>query len=318
MNKLKSIVRSALAHKFFKSETLNRPQQIAFCVAMPILILLAVFRTMPSFHHWDYNLSGYYLSYNLGFIRRGLIGSIADLFGFNAEVSYLIIFCFALLFAVIGITLLMYRTLLRLKPNSTGLWLFLVLTFTYCAFVPHFGYDIGRYDQFNFILMLVACFAIYKIRSLIIYPIVLSITIIMLLIHEPAFLMFIPLIFCWWLFIDDTRNLSLKVLTFIPLVALTFYIHKYGFITSMNYEEAAEYLRGVFGDNVVLYQLIYAFRTDPVGEVMEQLLVRKYAVYAVAFFMLISPLVVLLYRIISAYLEREREREREREILAFA
>jgi hypothetical protein len=79
-NKVKSLIRSAFAHKFFKSETLSRPQQIAFCVATPILILLAVFRTMQPIDYshygiWGYKLSGYYLSYDLGFIKRGLIGS---------------------------------------------------------------------------------------------------------------------------------------------------------------------------------------------------------------------------------------------------
>ncbi len=187
---------------------LNKTSLILFIAG--VLFLMGIYRGIRFPRYWG--ATHYFLSYDLGFIKRGLIGSIISLSNITFLYSYQFVFLFS--FALFLINCLLLFSLIRelIKTNN--------LLVRYCALIYcssyaiiMFTYCIGFFDHilllFTLCLIKVNNFTYRYWLFLILMPIVLCI-------HEAAFLIFFPVIFLtFWLGYLDKPSTDRLVLIFI-------------------------------------------------------------------------------------------------------
>lgn len=158
-----------------------------FCYSIPFFHYTLQYARGGSVDIIDYMSTSYAVSYfDHGFIRRGLIGTIVQLLPpVNLQV-----FVFASNTLCFGALLMIVRHAygsIGSEPSGKVLKaLFAISPFT--SF--HFGFDVGRFDILNCILVIASIVAVLLHRRLL----VLILSLVALLVHEAVFLYGVPLI----------------------------------------------------------------------------------------------------------------------------
>jgi hypothetical protein len=164
------------------------------------LILLAILRSartaIPFIQtHWAF-------SYELGFIKRGLMGEILRKLSLSPT-PFTVNLISLILFAAVAVCLLFhFSTFTRTHPQHPGSWLFLLWAGTSPATLQRFAWDSGRFDGLG---LLALCTGIAWINRpetcgrLTAYLPLLILAPLLILIHEAQLVMFIPLWLTWTL-----------------------------------------------------------------------------------------------------------------------
>jgi hypothetical protein len=222
--------------------TITKETQIAFIFLLATLVFICY---KQSYLHRDihpYMFAHYFFNYQDEFIKRGLVGECLRILNIDISQANMKIFANGVLTLCALATFFLLGQALKLSPRAIGLWLFSALFIVHSATLQRFMYDLGRSDQIIFLLALIALAVIYKIKRWFAYPIVLALMAIAIAIHEGAFLMFVPLVVCFWLYIDRAKYIVPKIVVFIALIALTAFVGTNGFITKRSFEEHCELL----------------------------------------------------------------------------
>jgi hypothetical protein len=203
-----------------------------------VLPRLAVMSFPPDELVVDYRTLQYFFSYNLEFMKRGLIGTLFDIF--NIQPTLKTIWILSLLFSNI-VFFLIYNYLKivfkDLQNSSTWIIVFLFLFTISPATVWNFGYEAGRADLLNLAIELLIVIIIIcnnnKFHFMI--PILLGLG---MLSHEAFLFMSIPIIIAL-LFDRFTRNrayIPTIISSFIVIFCVVLAIIMYGKINSLNFE----------------------------------------------------------------------------------
>ena len=126
----------------------------------------------------DWVASYYYVDYSVGFVRRGLVGTLTP--GFLDVKTFAF---YSTLLASLGVALLF-----TFMTEDRRLWLFFLLS---PATALHLGFDAGRYDHFNLLLLATSLFLIRRSRLLWVIPLLSALGI---LVHEGYVLYALPVI----------------------------------------------------------------------------------------------------------------------------
>lgn len=182
-------------------------------------LLLAIFAILVSFKALPVNISTWCLThwlftYKYGFIKRGLIGTLVSTFNPSPSFNSLVV-CSVIVNAILLFALLVY-TAPMLRDNSNAWFLFLLLFFGSSA-VQNFSYDIGRFDQFGLLILLVALVILKNKPAF--QCLIIPLCALGILIHESFFLAFFPFILAATL--HKKQNHLALTLTFFVLIVFS-------------------------------------------------------------------------------------------------
>ena len=220
---------------FFKENGLCK-NLIAFML-VSIALLVTVNVLMPTVLS-SFKFTHFLFNYESEFLKRGFIGEVFRLLGFEmnyqlaSTVSYVLFVVFTLVF------LFIITSAFKDSLVTTGVWLFIFMAAIHPATIQHFYVDLGRFDAFAFLIAALSIYLIARFSTVTSFVLVPILIILMLLIHEGTFFMYVPLILGFWLY----RSSKLKEYLAITIVALisifsTYVISKNGLITNMTKEQ---------------------------------------------------------------------------------
>ena len=244
------------------------------------LALLAVYVFFACFEFevraWASTLWIY--DYHFGFIKRGLLGAIlgicSDVFSQAYVLSY---FQGVISFALAALlTVWLYRYF-----KNTPLLLFAIVLAGFS--LQQISYDSGRFDQINYVLLIIGLWVIEgEISSLTKFVVLSILASVMLLVHEASILMHIPLLFSAWLLTVFQRDQPLLclLLSAVFVILVFFLIVIYGRLEDVSYNEFSTYLslkaRGFEVQNSALI-IIDRSLSDNVQLTLERLIDKKTA-----------------------------------------
>ncbi len=156
----------------------------------------------------DWVASYYHVNYTYGFVRRGLVGTLALPFGDVKRFAFWSTFMASLLMALIFTFL----------TEDRRLWLLFLLS---PATALHLGFDVGRYDHFNLLLMAVSLLLINRRKYLYVIP---FLTALGVLVHEAYVIYAVPVltVLLW------PRNRRVAILNGIVSLSLVFTVVMWG------------------------------------------------------------------------------------------
>ncbi len=180
----------------------------------------------------------YLFNYEYGFIKRGFVGEIMSLF-YN-RLNYEVVSYLSLILVLI-LSVFFFNIFISsfTRKNDISKLIFSIMIFTSPLTTQHFIYDFGRFDILNFIITFLCFFIIGKFykKNLLVLILIGSLMFLMVLIHEAAFFMFIPVIFAYWFFKNSYKSSVIAQVTLFSLITfLTFKISTIGMPASLTPE----------------------------------------------------------------------------------
>lgn len=179
-----------------------------------VCLCLVAFENTP-FRLDRWNATHWLFDYEVGFIKRGLVGTTYQTLGLPHTATILLV---VTLLVATTASLLWILYLVRVIDDSAlksaGL-LFLVWALTMPGSLPQFFYDLGRFDALGAIAILLGLAAlntrITPLRSLVVIT---CLGLVSILVHEAYYLWVVPTLFGAWVFtaeIDRTNWMALGV-----------------------------------------------------------------------------------------------------------
>lgn len=279
-------------NEFFVSKS---SQRLLFVITV-ILLILILERAYVGGNDWRY--THWLFSYESGFIKRGLVGSFFELLGLNNDFFAITYWWNSVVFLVVcAFAYLSFRWLHNGKV-SKGVLIFGLVFLTSSATVQHFTYDLGRFDSLNFLVTLVLLGVISHYQALpkrMVYALVMTLCALMILIHEAAFFMFVPLVFAYWLYKDQT-GLFYKLIGFVFICIFTVFISTQGLLKEPEFNEYQASLIAKHGTQVSESSL-NVLQRDVKSNVAftAQSLDTKRLIDHLAFFVAFTPLFYLFF-----------------------
>src|SRR5882757_1324822 len=180
---------SELSHS---DDPAGRPREARFAALaftlLPLLYSLCYLAARPSAR--TYGPSHWFLNYQYGFIRRGLIGQA---FGYTAYLSLRSIHIIELI-VFMGVAAFTYAIFRRVLFGSLADRRFAAFLLVAPAALPHLAYLSGEVDNFLYIMVLLAAAGLMRFRNLPGLSLATVCVIVGMLMHEAFALMFYPLI----------------------------------------------------------------------------------------------------------------------------
>jgi len=192
--------------------------------------------------HWLFSY------FDFGFIKRGLAGTIMEVFGKNIKNNFYYIFFISNLIFLI-LTYLIFSTWNLLKNNKYLIFFFLIII-TSPSTISFFLSDVGRFDQINYIIFMLLFFHLLKYRNNYNFYYVVLLNIFAALIHEGYFLLQFPIFFSFLIFLYiekcEFNHFNLKIffkLSFVLLIMIffTIIIYKFGYVKNFDLNEIKNY-----------------------------------------------------------------------------
>ena len=173
-----------------------------------------------------FRFTHYLFNYEYEFLKRGLIGEILRLSFEN--INYKLVQLISLIFIIV-LSIIIFKIFVKNfnKKSNISRLIFSVMIFTSPLTIQHFIYDIGRFDIINLIITFLCFFIIEKFykNSLLIFFTTGILISLMLLIHEGALIMFVPMIFGYWFFKNSEKHTIItQIILFIIILFLAFKI----------------------------------------------------------------------------------------------
>ncbi len=182
----------------------------------------------------------YLFNYEYEFIKRGFVGEILSFFYDPNSVNYEAVNYLSLVFLII-LSVFFFNIFVSSfnRKNDISKLIFSIMVFTSPLTMQHFIYDVGRFDILNFVIAFLCFFIIEKFYKKILFVFVLigPLMFVMILIHEAAFFMFIPVIFAYWFFKNSYKSsVIVQIILFSLIVFSTFKISTIGIGTALTPE----------------------------------------------------------------------------------
>lgn len=152
---------------------------------------------------WNYGFALYFLNYNHGFVKRGLVGELVSPFAFLSR-TQLVTLEYLFLAAAFALCYVVFRKALF---QDRALTFPTVLLLSAPGALPHIGYLFAQPDVTMFLLMLLCVWALLQLRPLAAAIVTLPFCCLGLMAHEAFSLMFYPLIAAILLNLARTRRL---------------------------------------------------------------------------------------------------------------
>ena len=259
---------------------------------------------------------------NLGFVRRTLVGTIMDLFGFSFTIRSYIVYCILCIVLMLGLELcILYdkKHITERRSMEKCYFLFLCLPFSIMAFFePNY---FGRLDQLLIIAFLLSCIIIIKESGVWLIP-VLSVAAV--LTHEVYLVVLVPFVFClllykWYLTRCRKYLISLGATTFLSL-GFSLYL---GFIAypKKSFEEAWAYIQErhdpAMSWDWLLQFNFYQSRSAAIESSQSDVLKFNGIPVTVVTFLLLLPLIVIACLWLAAYYKKQKDRLGKMIVLMF-
>ena len=180
--------------------------EIYYCLASLSVTLVAClppFRSLQSISYW---IKGYYFVnyFDLGFIKRGLVGTIIKISNLSDYLSPSLLVLFCHIFFVVNFSIIFWIYIkdcfknFKIRDKIFYYSLFLLSPVLFLRL----GYEIGRMDLYLLLISLLAIISIHKkffpfIQNSFLISFCISIQ---LLIHDASILFYSPLIFSFYFF----------------------------------------------------------------------------------------------------------------------
>ena len=183
----------------------NNIEILFLLLSFPLLIIPSIppFRDIQSVSTW---IKGYYyINYlDLGFIKRGFIGSLFKVLRLSdiTNPSLLVIFSHLIIASIVGLLFWKYAKEAFSEWKRKDKYIFYVLFTLSPVLFIRLGYDTGRMDLWCLMITLITLFLLQlKDFDYLNSAIILSFSItIQLLIHEASLLFYIPLMSCLYIY----------------------------------------------------------------------------------------------------------------------
>lgn len=164
------------------------------------LVFLAVFCIVRSFKPVsNYRLTQWLFNYDESFLKRGLPGTFLRWLDIVPSKENLIVISF-ILFGLVTVFFgfAIYRAY-KSANHASWAFTFLILALINPGTLPHFAHDIGRFDGVGLILFICGLLISEKASPAISLMASLAISIVMLLVHEAFFFVYIPPLLAFWI-----------------------------------------------------------------------------------------------------------------------
>lgn len=133
-------------------------------------------------HYWHHEQ--YLINYReLGFVKRGLIGSI-----FNISIENYILISKLYSFLIIIFIAYLYSKIILKFENQKNLFYFLILFGVSPFFFQNLGYEFARLDQVGILFSVLVCYLIIKNKNILLVELIAPI---LILVHEQVFFTFV-------------------------------------------------------------------------------------------------------------------------------
>jgi hypothetical protein len=152
-----------------------------------------------------------------GFMRRGFIGTALNILPFDPYYSYIFLSIIAYIFLLF---LFYHRVFSKNKPSKVNELAFYIFTFS-SAGAMNYGWMFGRFEVFNYLIVLICLNLIYT-QHILITSILLMIA---LLIHEASIFYVLPILLAYSLGYLTYKKV---LLVFTPVFCLAFLLAAYG------------------------------------------------------------------------------------------
>ena len=182
---------------FFKENGLSK-NLIAFML-VSIALLVAVNVLIPTVLS-SFKFTHFLFNYESEFVKRGFIGEVFRLLGFEMNYQLASIVSYALFILFTVVFLFIITSAFKDSLMTTGAWLFIFMAAIHSATIQHFYVDPGRFDAFAFLIAVLSIYLIARFSTITSFLLVPVLIILMLLIHEGAFFLYVPLILGFWLY----------------------------------------------------------------------------------------------------------------------
>ena len=211
----------------------------------------------------------YLFNYEYEFLKRGFVGEILSFFNGNKSVSHEVVGYLSLIFLLI-LSVFFFKIFISnfTRKNDISKLIFSIMVFTSPLTMQHFIYDVGRFDIINFVIALLCFFIIEKFykKILLVFVLIGPLMLIMILIHEAAFFMFVPPIFAYWFYKNSFKSsVIVQIILFSVIVFSTFKISTIGIATALTPETH--------------YQLLYDKKIYIGDSLITNPYVHKYAIH---------------------------------------
>lgn len=209
-----------------------------FAVISLFLLMLIFERAFIGSNSWRY--THWLFNYDIEFVKRGFAGQI--LLITNYDMSFLqlekVWLSITLTVSIIFSLIVARSFLLSKEKNNVHFFLLALIS---SATLQHFVYDFGRFDSINLIITMIALVLINKLTDKTLFLLMPALSLIMILVHEAAFFLFIPLIISYWLYIHP-KTLFGKFIVFAFIIISTYLVSTKGLVDSMSLKEHHTYL----------------------------------------------------------------------------
>ncbi|MCY7295035.1 hypothetical protein [Alteromonas sp. a30] len=249
----------------------------------------------------DWKFTHYLFNYEYGFIKRGLVGELFAFFSPNIHFQSVVSFSYLLVIALSVVLVAMWSQVF-FKDRSKAALLLALIAIVSPFTIQHLVYDLGRFDAITALLALATIGAIKNTKGPSQFLLVNLLLSTSLLVHEAAFFMFFPLIFAYWLWVEENNAIISKVVSFIWVLGLTFYISTQGLMTQLSLSEHLAILQKTYGNSVVESSLKVLYKGGLIENIKMTLAntVRPWnLIHHGIMFVLLAPQFYLLFKIIK-------------------
>ncbi len=191
--------------------------EIYYCIASLLVTLTAClppFRSLKSISYW---IKGYYFVnyFDLGFIKRGLVGTIIKISNLSLYFSPAILVLICHVFFVVNLVIIFWiftKDCFYKFKQKDKIFYYSMFLLSPVLFL-RLGYDIGRMDLYLLFITLLTIISIKKnylsfTKNSLLTSICISIQ---LLIHDASILFYSPLVFCFYYYnYSNSINIKLK------------------------------------------------------------------------------------------------------------
>jgi len=249
----------------------------------------------------DWLATHWALTYDLGFIKRGLTGSVfqgvisSDIISIEGITiaAYVIYFVLAGLLATYIVSAFRQDTFLATLLVCSGFAL------------QQLGQDIGRFDQIVLILTLLSIIAIPKLSTTLIIVVTTTTALLSLLIHEGSALISIPVVFSALTIycITYQKSLSIPIIYIVISMAIFFSIIIAGNAATIEQTQWFSYLqeKTSFNINMVSAGVPFTQLQSNVEYSLERLLTIKTGKRMALLLLFCTPYLIILYALIKTH-----------------
>lgn len=281
-------------------EKITHSKKLILITVVTVLLLLIFERAFIGGNSWRY--THWLFDYEFEFIKRGLIGQILTVLNVTKSYDNLEYIWTNVTWILSIIFLFILSRNIKIESISKSLILFTILALTSSATLQHFVYDFGRFDSINLIIAMLLLIAIPNLSEKKLVLVIPFFSLMMILIHEASFFLFVPLIVSYW-YVTHPHYIKLKLIVLLSITIFTLFVSTNGKVKSINLQTHHSILVEKYGDQVSASSLNVLHRNlDENLEFTATSIDTKRLYDHLAFALTFLPVFILFFKIFKAVL----------------